>query len=84
MFLHVIEGKISNAKMVQRECPTVMVIFIPVDKSILKAIVYLQHAHNHPMQPKIKPSSEDKVKITKAINAVGLRGLSVQKLLNGV
>lgn len=70
--------------MIQRECPTVMVIFIPVDKTISKAIVYLRHAHNHPMHPKLKPSIDDKVKLTKAIDAVGLRGLTVQKLMNGV
>jgi hypothetical protein len=61
-----------------------MVIFIPVDKSISKAIVYLRNAHNHPMHPKFKPSFDDQVKLTKAIDAVGLRGLTVQKLMNGV
>jgi hypothetical protein len=72
-----------------------MVIFIPVcadqkhpDVPLdlptrKKAIVYIRNAHNHPMHPKTKPSSEDKVQVKKAMEAAGRRGLTVQKLLNG-
>jgi len=35
------------------------------------------------MHPKTKPSSEEKLKLEKAIEAAGRRRLTVQKLLNG-
>ncbi|KAF8951490.1 hypothetical protein BDZ97DRAFT_1909987 [Flammula alnicola] len=81
-YSHVINAKISQGKMVRRKCPTSMVIFIPLDISIQKAIVFLRGPHNHPMHPKTKPSSEEKVQLHKAIEAAGRRGLTVQKLLN--
>jgi len=31
------------------KCPTCMAIYIPVDASVRKAIVYLRNPHNHPM-----------------------------------
>ena len=61
-----------------------MAIYIPVDTSIRKAIVYLRNPHNHPMYPKTKPSTEDKGQLRKAINAAGKRGLTVRKLINGI
>ena len=61
-----------------------MAIYIPVDTSIRKAIVYLRNPHNHPMYPKTKPSTEEKDQLRKAINAAGKRGLTVRKLINGI
>jgi hypothetical protein len=61
-----------------------MAIYIPVDTSIRKAIVYLRNPHNHPMYPKTKPSTEEKGQLRKAINAAGKRGLTVRKLINGI
>ena len=61
-----------------------MAIYIPFDTSIRKAIVHLQNPHNHPMYPKTKPSTEEKDKLRKAINAAGKRGLTVCKLINGI
>jgi hypothetical protein len=69
--------------MVRRKCPAVMLIFVPVDTSIHQAVVFLRGPHNHPMHPKTKPSSEEKLQLEKAIQAVGRRKLTVQKLLNG-
>lgn len=60
-----------------------MLIFVPVDTSIRQAIVFLRQPHNHPMHPKSKPSSEEKLQLEKAIQAAGRRRLTVQKLLNG-
>jgi hypothetical protein len=70
--------------MVRRKCPAVMLIFVPVDTSIHQAVVFLRGLpHNHPMHPKSKPSSEEKLQLEKAIQAAGRRRLTVQKLLNG-
>jgi hypothetical protein len=69
--------------MVRRKCPAVMLIFVPVDTSLRQAIVFLRNPHNHPMHPKTKPSSEEKLQLEKAIQAAGRRRLTVQKLLNG-
>ena len=68
--------------MVHRKCPTVMLIFVPVDTSIHQAVVFICEPHNHPMHPKTKPSSEEKLKLEKAIQAAGRQRLTVQKLLN--
>ena len=83
-YSHIIDGKISHGSIIERKCPTRMAIYIPVDTSIRKAIVYLQNPHNHPMYPKTKPSTEEKDKVRKAINAAGKRGLTVRKLINGM
>ena len=61
-----------------------MAIYIPVDTSIHKAIVYLRNPHNNPMYPKTKPSTEEKDQLRKAINVAGKRGLTVRKLINGI
>jgi hypothetical protein len=61
-----------------------MAVYIPVDTSIRKAIVFLHNPHNHPMYPKTKPSTEEKNQLRKAINAAGKRGLTVRKLINGI
>ncbi|KAJ7162464.1 hypothetical protein C8R46DRAFT_1104607 [Mycena filopes] len=84
-FSHVVGGRIIPARMTRRECPTEMIIFIPVDDAPAtrnKAIVILRNAHNHPMHPKIKPSNEDRIKLGAAVQAVGLTGLTAMKLLN--
>jgi hypothetical protein len=60
-----------------------MLIFVPVDTSVHQAVVFLRGPHNHPMHPKTKPSSEEKLQPEKAIQAAGSRRLTVQKLLNG-
>ena len=61
-----------------------MVIYIPIDTSIRKAIIILRNPHNHPMYPKTKPSTEEKDRLRKAITAAGKRGLTVRKLINGI
>lgn len=82
-YSHIIDGKISHGRIIERKCPTRMAIYIPVDTSIRKAIVYLRNPHNHPMYPKTKPSTEEKDQLRKAINAAGKHGLTVRKLING-
>ncbi|KAJ7129118.1 hypothetical protein C8R46DRAFT_1202508 [Mycena filopes] len=47
-----------------------------------KALVILRNPHNHPMHPKFKPSTEDRVKLGAAVQAAGLTGLTAMKLLN--
>ncbi|KAJ7090162.1 hypothetical protein C8R44DRAFT_720299 [Mycena epipterygia] len=60
-----------------------MLIFIPVDSDAVNtALVVLINAHNHPAHPKAKPSTEDKLKLGKAVEAAGLTGLTMNKLLN--
>ncbi|KAJ7162387.1 hypothetical protein C8R46DRAFT_1353332 [Mycena filopes] len=84
-FSHVIDGKIIPATMQHRECPTRMLIFVPVHDlpaTRHKAILILENPHNHPMHPKIKPNAVDRHKLGKAIEAAGLTGLTTMKLLN--
>ncbi|KAK6985119.1 hypothetical protein R3P38DRAFT_3450565 [Favolaschia claudopus] len=85
-YSHIIDGKIEIAKMVPRRCHSRLVIFIPVapvpPALSHKAIIFLEKPHNHPAHPRVKPSTEDKLKLETAIQAVGVNGLTVQKLLN--
>ncbi|KAJ7453037.1 hypothetical protein B0H11DRAFT_1741481 [Mycena galericulata] len=62
-----------------------MIILVPVDETPEtrhKAILILSNAHNHPAHPTTKPSAQDRIKLEAAVNAAGLTGLTVQKLLN--
>ncbi|KAK6981621.1 hypothetical protein R3P38DRAFT_2664122 [Favolaschia claudopus] len=85
-YSHIIDGKIEIAKMVPRRCHSRLVIFIPVapvpQTLSHRAIIFLEKPHNHPAHPRVKPSTEDKLKLETAIQAVGVNGLTVQKLLN--
>ncbi|KAF7334136.1 hypothetical protein MVEN_02319500 [Mycena venus] len=47
-----------------------------------KTIALLRHPHNHPAHPKTKPSANDRHTLGKAVQAAGVVGLTVQKLLN--
>ncbi|KAJ7826965.1 hypothetical protein B0H13DRAFT_2440016 [Mycena leptocephala] len=85
-YSHIINGKIMPAEMERCECGSRMIIHIPVDQSpatLHKALVVLRDPHNHPMHPRTKPTTEDKIKLGAAVKATGLNGLTVQKLLNG-
>lgn len=84
-YSHVIDGKIRPAKIGHRKCPTEMLIFIPVEGTVdmlHKVLVVLRNAHNHPAHPATKPSAQDRIKLGTAVDAVGLTGLTVQRLLN--
>ena len=72
-----------RGKIIKRSCPTEMIIYVPVDVNIQKALVVIRNPHNHPVHPKTKPTAADKQKFVKAVEAVGITGLTVQKLLNG-
>jgi hypothetical protein len=84
-YTHIIDGRICVGKVQRRPCPTEMLIYIPVEGEYngLKALVVLCNAHNHPMHPQTKPTTEDRAKLGAAVEAVGLTGLIFQKLLNG-
>jgi hypothetical protein len=80
-YLHVIDDKILSGRIIEQKCPTCMAIYIPVNASICKAIVFLHDPHNHPIYPKTKPSTEEKNQHRKAINATEKHGLTVCKLI---
>ncbi|KAJ7247238.1 hypothetical protein C8J57DRAFT_1523021 [Mycena rebaudengoi] len=85
-YSHIIGGKIILAKIEHCLCPSRMIIYVPVEDlpaTRHKAIVVLENPHNHPIHPMSKPGAEDKLKLKTAVNAAGLNGLTVQKLLNG-
>ena len=77
------DGHAFAAKVVRRECPTELHIYVPVNPSIRKAIVVLKNPHNHPMYPKKKPTHEDDEMLHQAMDAAGLVGLTPQSLMNG-
>jgi hypothetical protein len=83
-YTHILNGKILSAKVIQQKCPMEMIIFVPVDKDVRKALVILHKPHNHPIHPKTKPSFKDKEKLSEVVHAVGTTGLTVQKLMNGM
>jgi hypothetical protein len=83
-YTHVVDGRICPAEIINRPCQTRMQILIPVDEEHrMKAFVVLRNPHNHPAHPHTKPSVKDTRKLETAIQAAGLTGLTVQKLLNG-
>ncbi|KAJ7801542.1 hypothetical protein B0H14DRAFT_2615144 [Mycena olivaceomarginata] len=60
-----------------------MQILIPVDEEHhMKAFVVLRNPHNHPAHLHTKLSVADTRKLETAIQAAGITGLTVQKLLN--
>ncbi|KAJ7696379.1 hypothetical protein B0H14DRAFT_3657792 [Mycena olivaceomarginata] len=79
--------KNQTSRIEHRLCPSRMIIYVLVEDSPAtrhKAIVMLDNPHNNPIHgPTSKPSTEDKLKLKTAVNAAGLNGLTVQKLLNG-
>ncbi|KAJ7912629.1 hypothetical protein B0H13DRAFT_1874611 [Mycena leptocephala] len=84
-YSHIINGQIMVARIVQRKCPTEMIIFVPVEQlnpDIQKALIFLRNPHNHPAHPKTKPSANDKLTLGKAVEAAGIVGLTAQRLLN--
>ncbi|KAJ7737198.1 hypothetical protein B0H14DRAFT_2638802 [Mycena olivaceomarginata] len=84
-YSHIIDGKIKPPGIEHRLCPSRMIIYVPVEDSPAtrhKAIVVLENPHNHPINPTSKRSTEDKLKLKTAVNAAGVNGLTVQKLLN--
>ncbi|KAK7033366.1 hypothetical protein R3P38DRAFT_3313383 [Favolaschia claudopus] len=85
-FSHIINNKIEPAKILHRLCPSRLIIFVPVDPVPPalqhKVMVVVEKPHNHPMHPKHKPNTEDKLKLHTAMQASGINGLTVQKLLN--
>ncbi|GJE97916.1 hypothetical protein PsYK624_141380 [Phanerochaete sordida] len=76
------DGRAYVAKIIPRQCPTLMHIYVPVDNTIRKAIVILKTPHNHPMHPKIKATHEDNEKLRTAMAVAGLDSLTPQKLSN--
>ncbi|KAJ7860306.1 hypothetical protein B0H13DRAFT_1901072 [Mycena leptocephala] len=84
-YSHIINGQIMVARIVQRKCPTEMIIFVPVEQlnpDIQKALIFLRNPHNHPAHPKTKPSANDKLTLGKAVEAAGIVGLTAQRFLN--
>jgi hypothetical protein len=85
---HIIDGQIKLGNLVERKCPTKMVIYVPVDQTLPqlrnKALVWVENAHNHPVHPKSKAGARDYQQLDSAIDAIGTSGLTVQKLLNGI
>jgi hypothetical protein len=65
---------------VRRSCPTRIKIYSPVDRSVRKAIVILNGAHNHPVPPSEKISRTGKDVYKQAVEAIGLTGATVKKV----
>jgi hypothetical protein len=82
-YSHVIEGIMKKGRMKQRQCPTEMIVFVPVDQTIRKVFLLLRKAHNHPVHPRSKPKQLEAEKLISAVDAAGKIGLTVSKLLKG-
>ncbi|KAJ7835324.1 hypothetical protein B0H14DRAFT_2590317 [Mycena olivaceomarginata] len=73
-YSHIINGKIKPAGIEHRLCPSRTIIYVPVEDSPAprhKVIVVLENPHNNPIHPTSKPSTEDKLKLKTAVNALG-------------
>ncbi|KAJ7894026.1 hypothetical protein B0H13DRAFT_2276534 [Mycena leptocephala] len=84
-YSHILDGKIRTGRIVHRKCSTQMIIFVPIDKSSpvgRKTIVIPRNPHNHPTHPKTKPSADDRNMLSRAVEAIGVVGLTPQNLLN--
>ncbi|KAF8144716.1 hypothetical protein K438DRAFT_1782583 [Mycena galopus ATCC 62051] len=82
---HILNGQIKSARIVKRKCPAEMIILVPVDRSNAasqKALLVLCNSHNHPARPKTKLSANYRRTLSKAVEATGVVGLTVQRLLN--
>ncbi|KAJ6487476.1 hypothetical protein C8R47DRAFT_1127593 [Mycena vitilis] len=92
-YSHIIDNVIRPAEIIERSCPTELIIFVPVPphtgamyiwqpEFALQAIVFLRFGHNHPAHPQAKPSAQDDRLLDSAMRAMGSNHLSVRKLLN--
>ncbi|KAJ7660302.1 hypothetical protein DFH06DRAFT_1044030 [Mycena polygramma] len=91
-YSHIIDNVIRPAQIIERSCPTELIIFIPVPphagamyvwqpEFAFQAIVFLRFGHNHPAHPQAKPSTQDDRLLDAAMRALGSKHLSVRKLL---
>ncbi|KAJ7153860.1 hypothetical protein C8R43DRAFT_1126536 [Mycena crocata] len=82
-YSHIHNNRMVPAKIKNRPCSVQMIIFVPIDVSYSHlALVEVRGPHNHQAHPNTKPSAEDRLKLGRAVEAAGLTGLTVQKLLN--
>ncbi|KAJ7064494.1 hypothetical protein C8F01DRAFT_1080806 [Mycena amicta] len=87
---HSLDGRIKAAKMVRRPCDAEMVIFVPAPYKGVPppswldnmALILFRRFHNHPAHPHTKPSIEEEHRLQSVVAAIGVEGLTVQKLLN--
>ena len=70
-YTHIIDGKVETGtiKPYEHPCTSRLIIFIPIDSSIKKALVIPKNPHNHPRFQHIKPSLSEKKIIEKAVHA---------------
>ena len=83
-YSHVKDGKVVQGRLMQRNCPTLIQIYSPVNRSDHCAIVILQGAHNHPMLVATKLSHDGKDKYKEAARKAGSIGLTVLNLDKGM
>ncbi|KAF8145026.1 hypothetical protein K438DRAFT_2100248 [Mycena galopus ATCC 62051] len=83
--LYRIRRETQSARIVECKCPAEMIILVSADRSNAasqKALLVLCNPHNHPAHPKSKPSANYRRTLSKAVEATGVLGLTVQHLLN--
>ncbi|KAJ7050007.1 hypothetical protein C8F01DRAFT_1348352 [Mycena amicta] len=89
---HSLNGEVKVAKIVPRDCDCELIIFVPAEVDPAgnprpewtehMAMVALRYYHNHPVHPVTKPSLEDEHRLGNVIAAIGVEGLTVQRLRN--
>ncbi|KAF7311222.1 hypothetical protein MKEN_01023800 [Mycena kentingensis (nom. inval.)] len=75
------DGRVTQGKMMERQCSARMEMWFPVDRAVRKAILIFENPHSHPQFPPTKVTAEGKDAINRAIAAQGSTiGLTVGKL----
>lgn len=70
--------------MVHHECYATRTVYVPIDKSIRKALVIIKNIpHSHPMPVFSKVSEELKHIYVDCVTAIGSVGATVSKVDNG-
>ena len=83
-YTHIVNGKVTEGQLIAHKCPTVMLIYTPLNDTLCrKAVVIIRNAHNHPMHPKTKATQGDRELLGKAVDAYGPSAVTAQKLKNG-
>ncbi|KAG7085368.1 hypothetical protein E1B28_002931 [Marasmius oreades] len=80
-FVHIVDGEQVTAVMVPLECKTQMTIYVPKDKMIKKALVFLGDiAHTHPVPLLRKATQDIKLMFSKVVQQHGVLGATVSKI----
>ena len=69
--------------MIDRKCDVKKVVYTSVDRDRPFVVVMFEGRHNHPPWPEEKPTQEAKQDLQKCLEALGILGVTAEKLNSG-